>query len=117
MELIQKYLVSSSQDEFKGQGLYGPIKFMTSTDILTFIQNKSMGAIKLIPTNVGKSLALLGFNVESMYFKDMKMSIKGYYVRERDCNDEYAIGESNTSESDQYDSGWKDESYQACLPY
>jgi len=117
MELIQKYLVSSSQDEYKDQGLYGPIKFMTSTDILTFIQSKSMGAIKLIPTNVGKSLALLGFTVESMYFKDMKMSIKGYYVQEREGNVEYAIGESNIAESDRPDSEWKDESYQACLPY
>ena len=90
---------------------------MTSTDILTFIQSKSQGAIKLIPTNVGKSLALLGFAVESMYLKNMKMSVKGYYVQERDGSDEYVIGESNITESAQQDSEWKDESYQARLPY
>jgi hypothetical protein len=117
MELIQKYLVSSSQDEYKEQGVYGLIKFMTSTDILTFIQSKSQGAIKLIPTNVGKSLALLGFAVESMYFKNMKMSVKGYYVQERDGSDEYANGESNITESAQLDLERKDESYQARLPY
>lgn len=116
MDLIQKYLVASTQDEFIAQGNYGPIRFMTSTDILTLIQSKNSASIKLVPSNVGKSLTFLGFVKETMYFKDMKMSVKGYYVFERDD-----INFNSSSEillkSDTHNSINLPEPYQADLPY
>jgi hypothetical protein len=117
MELIQKYLVSSTQSEFKEQGTHGPISFMTSTDILTLIQYKSQGAIKLSSTNVGKSLALLCFAAGSMYLKDLKISVKGYYVIERDNNDTYEFSEVSRLEPDSLNPINKVEAYQANLPY
>jgi hypothetical protein len=117
MELIQKYLVSSTKSEFKEQGTHGPISFKTSTDILTLIQSKSQGAIKLGSLNVGKSLALLGFASESMYLKDVKISVKGYYVIERDNNDTYEFGEDLRPETDSLNPITKVEAYQANLPY
>lgn len=83
MELIQMYLIPRTQDDFIAQGNTGSIRFMTSTEILAFLQVKSNGCVRLSSVNVGKSLTILGFIRGSMYNKNGHMSIKGYYVEEK----------------------------------
>lgn len=93
MELIQKYLDPSNKEDFDSQPKegalkfwtateVGPVKFLTATEVGTFIQYKSAGSIKPISANVGKALAMLGFQRETKYSSDKEMSLKGYYVKE-----------------------------------
>ena len=82
MELIQKYLYPSTYEKFQKNVFNEPVKFMTATDIAGFIQIKSGGSIKPIAANVGKALTMLGFDRDTKYSTDEKMSFKGYYVRE-----------------------------------
>lgn len=83
MELIQKYLVPSTREESEQNDYTNPVKFMTATDVTTFIQHKNAGSIKLYAANVGKALAMLGFTRETKYFTDKEMSLKGYYLKEK----------------------------------
>lgn len=82
MELIQKYLYPSTLEKFQKNVFNEPVKFMTATDIAGFIQIKSGGSIKPIAANVGKALTMLGFDRDTKYSTDEKMSLKGYYVKE-----------------------------------
>lgn len=83
MELIQKYLIPRTPKEYIDQGKEGPIRFMTSTEIMTLIHNKDSGCIKLSSINIGKSLALLGFTRGSSYNTNERMSLKGYFIEEK----------------------------------
>lgn len=82
MELIQKYLDPSTKEEFDNQSYTDPVKFLTATEIGSFIQIKSAGSIKPNSMNVGKALVMLGFIPGTKYFADKEMSLKGYYVKE-----------------------------------
>ena len=84
MELIQKYLIPSTRQEFEKEDYEEPVKFMTATDIITLIQFKNAGSIKLYSSNVGKALSMLGFIRDTKYFTDKEMSLKGYYLKEKD---------------------------------
>jgi predicted P-loop ATPase len=83
LELIQKYLDPSTKEEFEENEYDETVKFMTATDVVTFIQHKNAGSIKLIATNVGKALTILGFTQKSKYSSNNEYSIKGYYVKEK----------------------------------
>lgn len=83
MELIQKYLIPRTQQEYMDQGKDGPIQFMTSTDVLTFIQNKERGCIKLSAQKIGRSLNFLGFVKKTKYFTNSQQSYYGYYLEEK----------------------------------
>lgn len=82
MELIHKYLNPSTRDEFEKKSFEDPVKFMTATDVGSFIQHKSGGIIKPVSSNIGKALTMLGFPRETKYSGEAGLSIKGYYVKE-----------------------------------
>lgn len=83
MELIQRYLNPRTKKEYINQGKKGPIRFMTSTNIMSLIQQKESGCIKLTAQNIGKSLNLLGFVKGSLYIPNNQWGIKGYFVEEK----------------------------------
>lgn len=84
MELIQKYLIPSTREKFEKDEYGQPVKFMTATDIMTLIQLKNAGSIKLYSSNIGKALSMLGFIRDTKYFTDKEMSLKGYYLKEKE---------------------------------
>lgn len=83
MELIQKYLDPSTYEEFEKNEYDEPVKFMTATGVMEFVQHKTAGSIKLYAANVGKALTMLGFIRETKYSSNKEMSLKGYYVKEK----------------------------------
>lgn len=83
MELILKYLIPRTKQGYNNQGKEGSIRFMSSTDVMTFIQNKERGCIKLNAQNIGKSLTLLGFVKKTKYFTNSQQSYYGYYLEEK----------------------------------
>jgi len=78
MELIQKYITQGSKRQYESNP--EKVKFMTATDILTYLSEKNRSNIRLTNVNVGKSLTMLGFGRDSHYESGQGMSIKGYYV-------------------------------------
>ncbi|MFH0895696.1 MAG: VapE domain-containing protein [Bacteroidota bacterium] len=67
-ELIQKYLAPATKEEYEA--------FMTATDIVLHLSEKTSGRVKLSPINIGKALKMLSFPREKKYPE----KIYGYYV-------------------------------------
>lgn len=95
MELIQKYMNPSTKEDYKNNNHDRRIYFMTATDILTKLQQNNISNIKLVPTNIGKSLVMLGFTQSTFYNDITGMSLKGYYVE----FDEHKSYEENENEN------------------
>jgi predicted P-loop ATPase len=75
IELIQQYYTQGSKEnQFS--------KFLTATEILIHLLNKTGKAIKLTERNIGRALKALNFGQETNYCKDSKFSIKGYWLIE-----------------------------------
>lgn len=84
MELIQRYLTPATRTEWENdphEERFKDVKFLTATDMLKELIDKSRSNIKLSTVNIGKSLKMLGFEQYSHFMHDMGMSLKGYYVR------------------------------------
>lgn len=87
MELIQRYMEKATPQEYEDDEAMTTfpenrsVFFLTATDILSEIQKKNMANIRLSSVNVGKSLKMMGFEQYSKYREDLRISIKGYYVR------------------------------------
>jgi len=79
MELIYKHFAPALKDDFE-KGEFG-VEFMTASDIVTYIQNKIKGNIKLSVVNVGKSMIMLGFKRAEMYKAELQFAVKGYFIR------------------------------------
>jgi len=84
MELIQKYFTPATKQEYDKQVGNDEIHFRTATEILTEINQKNMGNIKLNAINVGKSLKILGFKQYPIYKNDIGISVKGYFAKYKD---------------------------------
>jgi predicted P-loop ATPase len=67
-ELIQKYFTPANKEEYEA--------FMTATDIVMQLADKTFGRVKLNPINVGKALKMLSFSREKKYPE----KVYGYYV-------------------------------------
>lgn len=84
MELIHKYFAPSNKNEYNDGNNHKNILFMTASDIVTYLQNKIHGNIKLSIINVGKSMIMLGFQKDDKYMQDLQFNVKGYYVMENE---------------------------------
>jgi predicted P-loop ATPase len=97
MELIQRYLEPSTKEEYekwmKDNASYvvkeRDFDFVTASDIVTILQKKVDGNIKLSVVNVGKSMVMLGFVKEDKYMEEMQFNIKGYYVKRKSGDEGY----------------------------
>lgn len=78
MEFVQKYFKPGNTKLYEKFPEY--VKFMTATDIITYIDTKVSSNIKLYKSNVGKALKVLGFDQVSKYDSSRSMSLKGYYA-------------------------------------
>lgn len=123
MELLMKYLVKEDKDNFENQNNnfdYSPDKiyFHTSTDIITELHKRNATGIKLNPVNIGKSLKMLGFEQVSKYRDDIKISVKGYYVKYKDINSSTDYSdEKNDENNNQFSSQNLSETEDSKLPF
>ncbi len=99
MELIHKYFVPAAKDELATDDT---VSFMTASDIVTYLQNKISGNIKLTVVNVGKSMIMLGFKRDDMYQKEMQFAIKGYYLRRLYADEEkgWPVNDEHNNQGD-----------------
>ncbi|WP_167618197.1 VapE domain-containing protein [Maribellus sediminis] len=78
LEIVQKYFRPGNKNLFERYP--EAVKFMTATDIISYLSNELSPSLKFYKANIGKALTMLGFSQSSKYEKDRGMSIKGYYV-------------------------------------
>ena len=78
MELIQMYLMPGNKRGYESTP--EQVEFMTATSILTYLNEKNRGNVRLTNVNIGKSLNMLGFSRVSHYESGEQMSLKGYFV-------------------------------------
>jgi len=95
MELIHKFFVPASKEQHNS-GKHG-VEFMTASEIVTYLQSRIHGNIKLSVVNVGKSMIMLGFNREERYIVEMQFSVKGYYLRK--LEEDFPVTEPASSHS------------------
>ena len=82
MELIQMYLIPGNKRGY--ESIPEQVKFMTATSILTYLNEKNRSNVRLTNVNVGKSLNMLGFSRVSHYESGEQMSLKGYFVIQKE---------------------------------
>ncbi|MBN1820239.1 MAG: hypothetical protein JW833_05965 [Prolixibacteraceae bacterium] len=92
MELIQKFMIPATKEDYDTELEPHKIHFRTATEILTELNQKNLSNLKLNAVNVGKSLKMLGFNQYSKYNNDSGISVKGYYLK-------YKSAEENNTDS------------------
>ncbi len=73
MELLQLYYAPS--DEYNSNAV-----FMTSTEITKAINEKTFSTVRIYPNRIGKALSILGYQKSSRYDKELKFTVKGYYL-------------------------------------
>ena len=87
MELIQMYLIPGEKRGYESTP--EKVEFMTATSILTYLNEKNRGNVRLTNVNVGKSLKMLGFSRVSHYESGEQMSLKGYFVIRKDKQESF----------------------------
>lgn len=88
MELIMKFIKPSKENEYdseknksRNEDDENKVHFKNATEIMIYLNQKSLTNIKLYRENVGKGLKMLGFEQCTKYIQNSKMSLKGYYVK------------------------------------